>query len=70
MSSFIWFELVSKNCVWKFLRFSLRMGFSILRVGLGICDVILSISVLDGMCSCIGRWSELRWISWFVVEVY
>ena len=63
MSSFIWFELVSKNYVWKILRFSLGMGFNILKVGLDICDVILAISALGGMCSCISRWSELKWIS-------
>ena len=58
MSSFIWFELVSKNCVWKFLRFSFGMGFSILGGGLGIGDGVLAINVFGGICSCIGRWSS------------
>ena len=46
MRLFIWFELVSKNFVWKFLRFSLGMGFSILGGGMGICNVVLAINVL------------------------
>ena len=46
------------------------MGFNILGGGLGLGDGILAISVLGGICSCMGRWSELRLIFWFVVDVY
>ena len=70
VSSFIWFELASKNCVWKFSRFSFGMGFSILGGGSGLGGGIMAISVLGGICSCIGKWSELRSISWFVIDLY
>ena len=46
------------------------MGFSILGGGSGLGVGILAINVLDGICSCMGRWSELRSIFWLVVDLY
>ena len=54
--SLIWFELALKNCEWKFSRFTFGMGFNIFGGGSGLGDVILAISVLGGICSCMGRW--------------
>jgi hypothetical protein len=51
----IWFELDSKNFMWKFLRFAFGMGFSVLGGGSGLEDGILAINVLGGICSCMGR---------------
>lgn len=56
--------------MWKFSRFSFGMGFNILGSGSGLDDGILAISVLGGICSCMGRWSELRFIFWIVVDLY
>jgi len=70
VSSFIWIELVSKNCTWKFSIFDFGMGLSILGGCSGLGDGILAISVLGGICSCKGMWSELRFKSWFVVDLY
>lgn len=56
--------------MWKFSRFSFGMGFNILGSGSGLDDGILAISVLGGICSCMGRWSELRSMLWFVVDIY
>ena len=52
VSSFIWFELASKNCVWKFSRFSFGMGFSILGV------VLVWVVVL---------WRSMYWVGFVVV---
>jgi hypothetical protein len=70
VSSFIWFVFISKNCVWKFSRFSFDVGFNIRRGGAGMDDDVLAINVFGGMCSCIGRCSKLRLIFLFVVDVY
>ena len=46
------------------------MGLNILGGGSGLGNGILAISVLGGICNCTGMWSELRFISWFVVDLY
>ena len=46
------------------------MGLSILGGGSGLGHGILAISVLGGRCNCTGMWSKLRFISWFVVDLY
>lgn len=52
----------------KVFEVLLRYGFRILGDGLGIGDGILAINVFGGIC--IGRWSKLRLIFWFMVEMY
>ena len=44
----IWFELPSKNFMWKFLRVSFSMGFSIMGDGTGVGSDALAISVFGG----------------------
>lgn len=70
VSSSIWFELLSKNFIWNFSRFSFGMGLRILGGGIGVVIDVLAISVFDGICSCIRRWSEFMWMFWFVVDVH
>ena len=53
----------------KVLRFSLGMEFNITGGDMDMCNVVLAISALGGICNCIGRWSELRWMFWFVAKV-
>ena len=38
--------------------------------GMGVGNDVLAIIVFGGICSCIGRYSESRWIFWFVLEMY
>lgn len=56
--------------MWKFLSFSVGIGFSIRGGGMGAGVGVLAISVLGGMCNCIGKWSELRLLFLFVVDMY
>lgn len=60
VSSSIWFELPSKNFIWKFLSSSFGMGFSIMGGGLGVGSDVLAISVFDEICSYMSRWYEFR----------
>ena len=55
MSSFTWFELLSKNLIWKSSIFCFGMGLNIIG---GSSDVIigaLAISVFGRIFSCMGR---------------
>ena len=70
ISSFSCSAFSSKNFVLKFSIFASGMGFNIL----GGLSVIVgrqrAISVLFGICSVTGEWSELRLWALFVVDVY
>ena len=68
--SAIWLECCSKNIVWKASSFSLGMGLSMRGGGSEGVIGSLAMSVLGGIWRCMGKWSELRWVVWFVVEMY
>ena len=51
----IWFELLSKNLMWKSLTFSFNMGLSILGGGSKVINGVLAINVFEGICSCMGK---------------
>jgi hypothetical protein len=70
VSSFIWREFSSKNSILSFSMLSCGMGFRILGGLFVLSCVGRAKSVLGGICSVTGEWSEFRLYSWFVVDVY
>ena len=69
-SSFRWSAFSSKNYVLKFSIFICGIGFNILGGLSVIVGIHRASSVLVGICSVTGEWSELRLWSLFVVDVY
>ena len=57
------------HTLFLFSRFSFGMGFSKHGGDSGIGHGVLAINVVGGICSCKSRWSELRLIFFFVVDV-
>ena len=60
VSSFIWGEFSSKNNILSLSMFSFGMGFRILGGWFVFCCVGRASSVLGGICSVTGEWSEFR----------
>ena len=60
MSSSIWFECVSKKFVWNTSSFSFGIGLNILGGGSEVAIGALAISMLRGICKCMGRWLEFK----------
>jgi hypothetical protein len=69
MRSSMWWELLSKNLIWKCSILSFGMGLRSLGGGSEVMGGGLAMSVFGGMFRCMGRWSELSGVCWFVVEV-
>ena len=62
-------EFVSKKSMLKFSKFSGGIGFNILFGVLLAGGDGLAMSMFCGMCKMTGKWSELRFMSVFIVEV-
>ena len=55
MSLSMWFELLSKNLMWKFSILSFGMELSSLGCGSGVMGGGLVMSVFGGIFSCMGK---------------
>ena len=55
MSSYIWFELLSKNFICESSIFSFGMGLSILGGGLGVMIGVLAVNIFGRIFSCMGK---------------
>ena len=70
VNSLSWIAFSSKNLVLKFSSLHCGIGFRILvDRGIESC-VIRAIKVLGGISRIIGKWSEFRFCSWIVLDVY
>ena len=66
MSSSIWLECLSKNCVWN----PLGMGLNILGGGSEVVDGSLAMSVFGGFVDVWVGGQSFSWVCRFVIEVY
>ena len=68
--SLSWIAFSSKNLVLNLSRFSCGMGFIIMVIWGGEGCVTRAIRVLGGISRIIGKWSEFRFCSCSVLDVY